>query len=297
MKPPPHVPVMVQEVIHWLAPEKGGIYVDCTLGCGGHTLAILESTGGKVKVVGIDRDEKTLEVAREHLEGYGEKLNLLRANFTEIDKVLKDKGIDKVDGILFDLGLSSFQLDDPDRGLSFRYDAPLDMRMDKQQELTAAQIVNRSPEEELAQIIRKLGEERWAKRMAKFIVREREEHPIITTKQLVDTLKRAVPAKFRRGRRIHFATRVFQALRIAVNDELNNLRIGLEKAIHQLLEGGRVCVISYHSLEDRIVKRKFKQAEGKELKLLTSSVVRPSKGETKDNPRARSARLRAAQRI
>lgn len=292
-----HIPVMVKEVLYYLNPREGGIYVDCTVGTGGHSLAIMEKTAGKVKLIGIDWDEKALKIASERLREYRERTILVRANFTHISTLLEDLRIQKVNGFLYDLGVSSLQLSDSTRGFSFREEAPLDMRMDTRKKITAAELVNKLPPQELENILKILGEERWAKRMVKFIVKERRKHPLSTTKELVDTLKRAVPAKFRRGGRIHFATRVFQALRMAVNQELENLKLGLPTAFALLTRGGRICVISYHSLEDREVKKIFKEAEGKELISLTPKVIKPSLEEVRSNPRSRSAKLRAMEKM
>lgn len=292
-----HTSVMVEEVLQYLNPKEGGIYVDCTLGTGGHSLAILKKTGGKARIIGIDWDEEAIEISSQRLREYKEKITVRRGNFAEISKILKDEGIKTVDGFIYDLGLSSLQLENPDRGFSFQRDMHLDMRMDRRGEITAAYLVNSLSKKELEDILWNLGEEKWARRMAEFIVKERKKSPILSTKELVEVLKRAVPAKFRRGKRIHFATKAFQALRIAVNKELENLELSLPEAIELLCSGGRICVISYHSLEDRIVKREFKKVEGKELFILTPKVVKPSLKEIKANPRSRSARLRAAKKI
>lgn len=292
-----HTPVMVKQVLCYLNPREQGVYVDCTLGTGGHSLAILKKTDGRIKLIGIDWDEEAINISRERLGEYKDNVTLVRASFADIAEVLRGQSIQKINGFIYDLGLSSHQVDEPSRGFSFREDAPLDMRMDKRKKVTAAYIVNNLSQGEVERILWDWGEERWAKRMAEFIVEERKKHPISTTKQLVQVLKRAVPAKFRRGKRIHFATRAFQALRIAVNQEVKNLQDSLCQAIDLLCPGGRILTISYHSLEDRIVKRKFKKVEGKELRILTPRVVKPSSQEVKGNPRARSARLRAAERL
>lgn len=292
-----HTSVMVEEVLQYLNPKEGGIYVDCTLGTGGHSLAILKKTDGKARIIGIDWDEEAIEISSQRLREYKEKITVRRGNFAEISKILKDEGIKTVDGFIYDLGLSSLQLENPDRGFSFQRDMHLDMRMDRRGEITAAYLVNNLSKKELEDVLWNLGEEKWARRMAEFIVKERKKSPILSTKELVEVLKRAVPAKFRRGKRIHFATKAFQALRIAVNKELENLKLSLPEAIELLCSGGRICVISYHSLEDRIVKREFKKVEGKELFILTPKVVKPSLKEIKANPRSRSARLRAAKKI
>jgi len=292
-----HLPVMVREVLDWLNLKEGHLYVDCTLGGGGHSKAILEKTKGRVRILGIDRDEEALEIAKDQLKAYKNQVIFVRDNFKSLSQILKRHRIEKADGILYDLGMSSLQVDSPERGFSFRYSAPLDMRMDKRQELTAAKIINEAPESELEEIFWRFGEERWAKRIAKFIISQRKTFPITTTQDLVEVAKKAIPSGVRHKGRIHFATRVFQALRIKVNDELKNLDEALRDSFYLLSSSGRICVISYHSLEDRLVKRKFKEAEGKQLKILTKKVIKPSLDEVKINPRARSAKLRVAEKI
>lgn len=292
-----HLPVMGREVLKWINPQEGHLYVDCTLGGGGHTKIILKETKGKVRILGIDWDEEALEIARRELKDYQEQVIFIRDNFKNLSRILKQQGIKKVDGILYDLGMSSLQVDNPQRGFSFRYPALLDMRMDKRRELTAAKIVNEASESELEEIFRKFGEEKWAKRIAKFVVRERKISPIATTQDLVEVIRRAIPSQVRYKRRVHFATKTFQALRIKVNEELENLNEALEDSLNLLSSSGRICVISYHSLEDRLVKRKFKEAHGKQIRILTKKVIKPSREEIKINPRARSAKLRVAERI
>ena len=288
---------MLKEVIWWLNIRERGVYLDCTVGAGGHSRAILDEMRGKVRIIGIDRDEEALNIASQELKEYKKQTTLIKANFKELPQILKEENVDLVDGIIYDLGLSSMQLDSQTRGFSFRWTAPLDMRMDSSQALTAAHLVGELSQKELEDIFFELGEERWARRIAKFIVEERRQNPIKTTSNLLEVMRRAVPAKFRRGRRTHFATRVFQALRIKVNEELENLRVSLSYSFDLLQKEGRVCVISYHSLEDRIVKQKFNEAKEEKLNILTKKVIRPSKKEVRINPRARSARLRVAERI
>jgi len=288
---------MLKEVLRWLNIREGGVYLDCTVGAGGHSRAILDEMRGKVRIIGIDRDEEALKIASQELKEYKEQTTLIKANFKELPQILKEENVDLVNGIMYDLGLSSIQLDSQTRGFSFRWTAPLDMRMDSSQALTAAHLVGELSQKELEDIFFELGEERWARRIAEFIVEERRQNPIKTTSNLLEVMRRAVPAKFRRGRRTHFATRVFQALRIKVNEELENLRVSLSHSFDLLQKEGRVCVISYHSLEDRIVKQKFNEAKEEKLNILTKKVIRPSKKEVRINPRARSARLRVAQRI
>ncbi len=288
---------MLKEVIWWLNIRERGVYLDCTVGAGGHSRAILDEMRGKVRIIGIDRDEEALNIASQELKEYRKQTTLIKANFKELPQVLKEENVGLVNGIIYDLGLSSMQLDSQTRGFSFRWTAPLDMRMDSSQALTAAHLVGELSQKELENILFELGEERWARRIAEFIVEERRQNPIKTTSNLLEVMRRAVPAKFRRGRRTHFATRVFQALRIKVNEELENLKVSLSYSFDLLQKEGRVCVISYHSLEDRIVKQKFNEAKEEKLNILTKKVIRPSKKEVRTNPRARSARLRVAERI
>lgn len=283
-----HEPVMVGEVLRFLAPGPGKLVVDATVGTGGHAEAILERGA---ELLGIDRDPWALEVARRRLARFGGRCRLVRGNYRHLERILGEQGIGEVDGVLFDLGMSSFQLGDPGRGFSFLREGPLDMRMDPSQPLTAHEIVNRWPEREIARILREYGEERYARRIARAIVRAR---PLRTTTELASLVARCYPP----GRhRIHPATRTFQALRIAVNDELAALREGLLAAIRVLRPGGVVVVISFHSLEDRIVKRTFRQRWiADEVEILTKKPLTPSPEEVGRNPRARSARLRAARK-
>ncbi len=293
----PHQPVMVTEVLHWLAPKEGDVYVDCTIGTGGHSEAILEKTRGRISLIGIDRDEETLKVAKEALKKYQSHIRLVKANFKHLPQILKEKKIREVDSILYDLGLSSFQLKSRERGFSFRGSAPLDMRVDRSQKITAAYLVDNLSAAELEDIFLRLGEERWARRVAEFVVRERQKSSLKTTWDLVEVVRKAIPAEVRKKRKIHFATKIFQALRIKVNQELENIKIALPLSFEWLRLGGRVCVISYHSLEDRIVKREFSEGKKNRLKILTKKVVKPSSNEILANPSARSARLRAAERL
>ena len=288
---------MLKEVLWWFNIRERGVYLDCTVGAGGHSRAILDEMRGKVRIIGIDRDEEALKIASQELKEYKEQTTLIKANFRDLPQVIKEENVGLVNGIIYDLGLSSMQLDSQTRGFSFRWSAPLDMRMDSSQALTAAHLVGELSQKELEDIFFELGEERWARRIAEFIIEERRQNPIKTTSNLLEVMRRAVPAKFRRGRRTHFATRVFQALRIKVNEELENLRVSLSYSFDLLQKEGRVCVISYHSLEDRIVKQKFNEAKEEKLNILTKKVIRPSKKEVRINPRARSARLRVAERI
>jgi len=306
------MPVMPGEVLRFLAPKPGGIYVDGTIGGAGHAARILQVSAPDGRLIGFDRDAEALRATRERLLPFGERVRLVHGNFTGIAEALAGFGIERIDGILLDLGVSSHQLDMAERGFSFQQDAPLDMRMDSGSGATAAELVNTLVEQELARIIRDFGEERWAKRIAAFIVRARGEAPIETTLRLVDIIKGAIP----RGaweERLHPATRTFQALRIAVNDELASLEKVLDLGIRMLNRGGRVVVIAFHSLEDRIVKHSFRGfAQGCTcpkglpycvcgntplLRVLTAKPVMAGEAEVEGNPRARSARLRAAERL
>jgi 16S rRNA (cytosine1402-N4)-methyltransferase len=306
------MPVMPAEVIRYMAPKPGGVYVDGTIGGGGHAKLILEETNPDGLLIGFDRDAEALRAAQEKLIPFGERVRLVHGNFTGLGEVLAGFGIDRIDGFILDLGVSSHQLDSAERGFSFRKDTPLDMRMDRDSDTTAADLVNTLPEQELARIIRVFGEERWACRIAAFIAAAREEAPIETTLRLVNIIKGAIP----RGaweERLHPATRTFQALRIAVNDELASLEKGLDMGIRMLKRGGRGVVIAFHSLEDRIVKNSFRRfAHGcscpkglpycvcgnmQLLRVLTGKPVMAGGAEVEANPRARSAKLRAAERL
>ncbi|MDD5073512.1 MAG: 16S rRNA (cytosine(1402)-N(4))-methyltransferase RsmH [Candidatus Omnitrophica bacterium] len=293
-----HKPVLLKEVVEALAPAPGKTIVDCTLGLGGHAEAILEKILPGGRLVGIDRDGEALEIAKERLRRFGEtNILLVQGSFGELKAIFEKSNIERADGFLFDLGVSSMQFDKAERGFSFRYDAPLDMRMDKGAELTAEEMVNSYPEADLSRIIYEYGEERFSRRIAKAIVERRKEGRIDTTAKLVDVIMRAVPYQGKHGR-VHPATRTFQALRIAVNDELNILGKALDDAIGLLVSSGVVCVISYHSLEDRIVKNKFKEAKAnKVLDILYKKPLTPGDGEIGENPRSRSAKLRAARRV
>ncbi len=286
-----HVPVLGAEVLQWLQPRVGGLYVDATVGYGGHAASILAAAPGG-RLIGLDRDEHALAGARERLAAFGERVRLVHADFAQMDTVLAGE---RPDGFLFDVGVSSGQLDDPARGFSYRADAPLDMRMDPSRGRTAADLVNELPAGELADILLRLGEERWAARIADFIVQARRRRPIATTGDLVDIIRAAVPAGARRGPG-HPARRTFQALRIAVNGELDALQAGLAAASAALAPLGRIVVIAFHSLEDRIVKTTFRELGQRGFAVLTKKPVRPSAVETAANPRARSARLRALAR-
>ncbi len=289
-----HTPVMCKELVEYLKLDKGRIAIDCTLGSGGHAEALLQEVGASGRLIGLDQDQQAIEAAKNRLGKFNNCV-LMQANFRKIDAILSQLKIERVDGIIFDLGLSSLQLDCQERGFSIRLDAPLDMRMDKQLRLSAFDLVNFLPEVGLSDILRKYGQERWHNRIARAIVRERKRSMIVTTIQLANLVKKVIP---RRYSKIHPATRTFQALRIAVNDELEALREGLNKCIRYLRPGARICVLSFHSLEDRIVKHQFREfAKKGELNIITKKPLRASRQEIFANPRARSAKLRVAEKV
>ena len=306
-----HRPVLLRETIELLAAERGGLFVDCTVGLGGHSEAILQASPD-AQVLGIDRDEEALGLATERLAQYGSRFRIVHADFRELTRVLATAKVRQVRGVLADLGVSSLQLDSPSRGFSFRHEAPLDMRMDTSSGETAAELLGRLSEVEIANLIFEYGEEPRSRRIARGIVQRRERgQPVATTTDLANAVERAVG----RGnkRRIHPATRTFQALRIAVNGELENLDRFLFDAVDHLEPAGRLAVISFHSLEDRIVKRTLQKLSGrcqcpprlpkcicgarKAIDTLTKRAVAPSAKEIAENPRARSAKLRGAQKI
>lgn len=273
--------------------------LDCTVGYGGHAEMILDGFDSVIKLIGLDQDSRAIASSQERLKRFGERVVLRKGNFQSLKRHLEELGVPNVSGVLFDLGVSSPQLDDPTRGFSFMQDGPLDMRMDQTAEMTAADFVNGRAEQELADIIFQYGEERYSRRIARAIVREREHRSIDTTGALASLVAGAVPAAYRHGR-IHCATRTFQALRIAVNRELERLEPSLRDAADVLAPMGRICVISFHSLEDRIVKHTFRSlAQGPAacLSVLTKKPILSSEQECRENPRARSAKLRVAERL
>lgn len=288
-----HCSVLPTETLQFLTPHSDGIYVDGTLGLGGHTEAILEKSAPSGRVIAFDWDEAAIERSKVRLERFGDRVTILRRNFSEITEGLAEVGIQQVDGILIDIGLSSLQLDMGERGFSFQRDEPLDMRMDVRRKITAASILATCTEKELADIFYYYGEEKQARRIASFVVEQRKSEALKTSKQLADIVTRAIPRAFH-PKRIHVATRVFQALRIAVNTELENLATILKHGVACLLPGARFCVISFHSLEDRMVKRKFR--ENMELRVLTRKPIVASPEEQEHNRRSRSARLRVAEK-
>jgi 16S rRNA (cytosine1402-N4)-methyltransferase len=287
-----HIPVLVRETIDFLNVRPEGNYIDATLGAGGHAQEILKRLGSG-RLLGLDRDPQALEVAGQKLAGFGEKLIMQKGNFAQIDVLHAASGLPPVDGVVVDLGLSSMQLDDASRGFSFNLPGPLDMRMDPQIETTAADLVNHLPERDLADIFFKLGEERHSRRIARAIVKAR---PYRLTTELAQVVTRAIPS--RAGlHQIHPATRTFLALRLAVNAELENLEQFLDRVLVVLRPGGRVVILSFHSLEDRQVKQAFRRWQGEgRASVLTRKVVRPGDVEIQNNPRARSAKLRAAEK-
>jgi 16S rRNA (cytosine1402-N4)-methyltransferase len=288
-----HTSVLLDECMAYLLPTSGKTYVDGTLGLGGHTERILQLSEPDGKVIAFDWDENAIEKATDRLQGFKDRLQIQRRNFAEISAGLDSVGIEQVDGMMIDVGLSSLQLDMGNRGFSFQQDELLDMRMDGRRSITAGSIVQTASEEELADIFFYYGEERQARPIAAAIVAQRKIEKIETTKQLVGVVARAVPKRFH-PKRIHVATKVFQALRIAVNTELENLGKILDDGVKYLKPGARFCVISFHSLEDRIVKRKFRNNES--LTVLTSKPVLPTEEEVAGNPRSRSARMRVAEK-
>jgi len=290
-----HEPVLTAEAMALLAAERGGLFVDCTVGLGGHTQALLET--GASKVLGLDRDRDALRMAGERLTAFGDRVELVHADYRDLPRVLDERGVAGVAGALADLGVSSMQLDAEGRGFSFRRDEPLDMRMDRSQGPTAADLLRQAGEEELANVIFEHGEERYSRRIARAIVAARRTTEIATTGQLAQLVRRAVP--HRGYQRIDPATRTFQALRIWVNRELEQLDEFLGTACSRLLTGARLVVITFHSLEDRIVKHAFRAlAQGRAaLQVLTKRPIVPGDAEIERNPRARSAKLRAIERL
>lgn len=291
-----HEPVLTREVLEVLAPDRGGLFVDCTVGAGGHSVALLEA--GATRLLGLDRDPSALALAAEALKTVRDRVELVHADFRELDAVLDGRGIGTINGALADLGVSSMQLDGPGRGFSFQRDEPLDMRMDPTSSRTAADLIRQSSELELAGVISQYGEERHARRVARAIVQARERAPIDTTRQLADLVRRAIP---RRGwSRIDPATRTFQAVRIWVNQELEGLEQFLVRMLRRMATGARAAIIAFHSLEDRIVKHTFRSIERAgdvSARILTRKPIVPSEDEIARNPRARSAKLRAIERL
>jgi 16S rRNA (cytosine1402-N4)-methyltransferase len=307
-----HLSVMPAEVLRFLSPRAGGLYLDGTLGGGGHTALILEASSPDGRVIAFDRDREAIAAATARLAPYGDRLRVVQGDFADMGRELSAMDVTAIDGFILDLGVSSHQLDTPERGFSFQQDAPLDMRMDRSAPLSAAEVVNGWREGDLERIIREYGEERFARRIAAAIVRHRLEAPVATTLQLADIVRGAIPRRFQEER-IHPATRTFQAIRIAVNDELVSVERGVRGAIQLLRPGGRGVVISFHSLEDRIVKTVFRESAVScicpkalprcvcsvrpQVKVLTGKPVLAADDEVASNPRARSAKLRAVEKL
>ena len=282
----------------WLRPRAQGCYLDCTIGLGGTAERILEASAPDGVLIGIDRDPQAIAHAQTRLQAYESRISLFCENFQRVKSVMNLANREHADGILFDLGVSSAQLDQPERGLSFQQDGPLDMRMNPTHGQSAEDLVNMLPETQLANIIHTLGEERYSRRIARAIVQVRRQSPLRTTMDLSRVIRQSVPRSYRSGR-LHPATRTFQAVRMAVNDELGSLQTGLDEVIDVLAPGGRLCVISFHSLEDRLVKQAFRRLAHDapdEWGILTKKPVSPSVEERRANPRARSAKLRVIER-
>ena len=306
-----HISVLLYECLEGLAIKENGTYVDCTLGGAGHSSHILKKLSSKGTLIGIDQDNDALRAAKEKLKDYS-NVKFVHNNFYNIDSILTSLDIPNVDGILMDLGVSSYQLDEVERGFSYMKDAPLDMRMDRDRDFSAYDVVNTYSEEDLYRIIRDYGEEKFAKRIAKFIVDRRTDKPIETTLELVDIIKAAIPAKARREGP-HPAKRTFQAIRIEVNGELAILNKAIEDGVKHLNKGGRMAIITFHSLEDRIVKLKYRELAnpctcpkefpvcicGKKplVKIISRKAIEPSKEEVEENPRSRSAKLRVIEKL
>ncbi|MBU4251420.1 MAG: 16S rRNA (cytosine(1402)-N(4))-methyltransferase RsmH [Candidatus Omnitrophica bacterium] len=294
-----HVPVMLQEVLDFLKLRAGQTIVDATLGTGGHALEILKRITPKGRLIGIDRDENSLNLCRQRLSEFKDNTEFVHANFVDLDQVLNNLGIENIDGIVFDLGISSYQLRDAQRGFSFQEEGPLDMRLDKSSYICAYDLVNNLNENEISQMLWNFGQERWHNRIAHLLVQERRNEPISTTKQLANLVMRAIPHRYRRSYyRIHPATRTFQAVRIAVNRELEILESAIKKAVDILRKQARICVISFHSLEDRAIKHTFRalKADGL-IDIITAKPLTPGSGEIEANPSSRSSKFRVAERI
>ena len=294
-----HVPVMLQEVLDYLKLKPGQIIVDATLGTGGHSAEILKRITPQGRLIGIDRDENSLAICRQRLAEFKDSTEFVHANFADLDQVLANLGIKNVDGIVFDLGISSYQLHDAQRGFSFQEEGPLDMRLDKSSYISAYDLVNNLNENEISQMLWNFGQERWHNRIAHLLVQERRNEPIATTKQLANLVMRAIPYHYRRSYyRIHPATRTFQAVRIAVNRELEILESAIKKAVDILRKQARICVISFHSLEDRAIKHTFRAlaADGL-IDIITAKPLTPGSAELEVNPSSRSSKFRVAERI
>ncbi|NQT33290.1 MAG: 16S rRNA (cytosine(1402)-N(4))-methyltransferase RsmH [Candidatus Omnitrophica bacterium] len=292
-----HLPVLLRESIEHLALKRGDAVLDATLGGGGHAIEVLKKIGPEGKLIAVDRDPEALDRTKQHLKDYSGQIIYINENFRNIEKILGVSEVEYIDGAIFDLGVSSYQIDNATRGFSFLKDGPLDMRFDTGQTLTAREMVNKFGKDMLADIIRKYGEERYAGRVAGEIVASRKRKRIETTGELVEVIEKAVGRKYR-NQKLHPACRTFQALRIYVNDELSSAEEAVGKTISYLHQRGRICVISFHSLEDRIIKNMFREkAREKKLALVTKKPITPGREEVLANPRARSAKLRVAEKL
>ena len=306
-----HKSVLLKKSVKYLRPIEDGVYIDATVGLGSHTRQILEKSGFKARIIGLDVDDSSLIIARDRLNPYKNQIHLVNRNFSELDYVISDLGIGEVDGIIADLGMSTYQLEHSGRGFSFLKDEPLDMRMDPKLQFTAYDLLNEMSAEELESIIRKYGEESFSKKISTAIVNTRKSKPVQSSKELAALVSNSIPRKFH-PKNIHPATKTFQALRIAVNNELENLQTFIEKAATVLKTGGRLVIISFHSLEDRIVKNYFKRLNSNcicppdlpvcrcnkrsILKIITRSPVRPDSDEIMTNPRSRSSKMRVGEK-
>jgi len=294
-----HIPVMLHEVIDYLNLAPGKIIIDATIGTGGHSLEILKKITPGGRLICIDRDQDSLDVCRNRLAEFKDACEFIHSNFADLDQVLGKLGIKDVDGIVFDLGMSSYQLKDAQRGFSFQEEGPLDMRLDRSSYISAYDLINNLNENEISHLLWNFGQERWHNRIAHLLIEERKLEPISTTKQLADLVMRAIPYRYRKSYyRIHPATRTFQAVRIAVNRELEILESSITKAVTVLKQQARICVISFHSLEDRAIKHTFRalKADGM-VDIITSKPLVPTDGEIEANPSSRSSKFRVAQRI
>ena len=308
-----HISVLLEEAVNALMPERGGIFVDCTAGGGGHSEEILKRLPSGSRLISLDRDDRAIERCRDRLSSYGMASTVVKSNYHDIGEVLDGLGISEIDGVLWDLGVSSVQLDEPERGFSYMNDAPLDMRMDRTANKTAYDVVNTYSEAQLYKIIRDWGEEKFASRIAFAISESRKTEEIKTTLQLAGIISEAIPAAARYKEKQHPAKRTFQAIRIEVNDELSAIEPSIKTAVNRLRPGGRAAVITFHSLEDRIAKQTFKWLENPctcppnfpvcvcgqkpKVKIITRKPIIPSEEETESNPRSRSAKLRVAEKI
>lgn len=290
---------MLTETLEHLALGPGKVIVDATVGTGGHSKAILEKILPGGKLIAIDRDQESLNICRQRLNDFSSSCEFIQGNFADMDTILEGLGLKEVDGILFDLGISSFQLQDAQRGFSFSKEGPLDMRMDRNSYISAFDLINNLNEQEISNLLWSFGQERWHNRIAHILIKERERRPITTTTELADIVAHSIPPRYRcRHYRIHPATRTFQAVRIAVNRELESLEAAIKKAIALLAKDARICVISFHSLEDRVAKLSFRQAAAERLvEIITPKPLTPAQEETGENPSSRSSKFRAAKKL